>query len=933
MKKIISIALLTAMLLTCFAGCAMQKGEVDVENYVEEAEAQDTAVTIPTDWKNGLTAWDGSVDETWYDADKTEFEIADGADLRAFIVAVRTNKVTFAGKKITVTKDINLGGKEWAAIVSDNNDGGVFFAGEFDGNNKIIGNFKMTLNDDVKDTNLSSNTDACNTADAVGGHALLGSIGNGAILKDLKVVEATYIVNYTSEKSSVVGGVVAEINNNATLSNIYVSGSITETGSTKISMHGGIAGKAKGSGTILIENCVSNVTISAKGARVAGIVANVNNGVKKITVSGCEVTAPVTGSGQVAGIIAMFENDASKTKLTATIKDCQIKANLSCNGNIVGGVIAQPNSTGRNYYIDNCDIAKNVTIYSSGHQNGGLVGIIAAQATNDDGKPQYSFNISNCDVSATINFPSANGQNGGFIGTTNTYITNITNCTFDGVMTSDRSSGGFIGSIGTNNKYTSVKIVDSKMMGTLNFDLKGTNNLYAGGFVGLARIGSGALLIEGCTMGGTLNMTFNANSASTTENGGFGGLIGTANDKGDGTSTNNSHKACGFFILRDNLVNGTLNFQDKDTTADAKPHYTGILVGNTAGVVQNLQLGGNYYNDGTKGISVTGNALGLFGDTSLLRQTVDVVGYQTTEVVDGKYDLRIVASTKNDIEALGFIVNVKYFDENGEILGDKMVTEYVEKVYTSINGDGNTYKASDFYADYLYTLTIKNIPASVTAENMGIQIHAIAADVVKGEGDVADTVTYLRGAFTTYGTYKSMASKNDVVIADSEETALDATLADVLGEGNVAEISKNLLGGYQDNYYSGVAEVNNAVYPSTNAPYEVAADAREANVFTVTINAEVAGEYDIILEIRAKDASVRSTYMYINDQDGYFIHNDKYVNADSYNSDNTNNANSRFVKIGTCTLKAGRNTVTFKIDNEIGGVLHPRAIYFDAVAK
>ena len=97
MKKIISIALLTAMLLTCFAGCAMQKGEVDVENYVEEAEAQDTAVTIPTDWKNGLTAWDGSVDETWYDADKTEFEIARSNSINALAEISALEKINLFG--------------------------------------------------------------------------------------------------------------------------------------------------------------------------------------------------------------------------------------------------------------------------------------------------------------------------------------------------------------------------------------------------------------------------------------------------------------------------------------------------------------------------------------------------------------------------------------------------------------------------------------------------------------------------------------------------------------------------------------------------------------------------------------------------------------------------------------------------------------------
>ena len=917
MKKIISIALLTAMLLTCFAGCAMQKGEVDVENYVEEAEAQDTAVTIPTDWKNGLTAWDGSVDETWYDADKTEFEIADGADLRAFIVAVRTNKVTFAGKKITVTKDINLGGKEWAAIVSDNNDGGVFFAGEFDGNNKIIGNFKMTLNDDVKDTNLSSNTDACNTADAVGGHALLGSIGNGAILKDLKVVEATYVIGYTSQKSSVVGGVVAEINNAATVSNVYASGTITQTGTASFTITGGIVGKVKGSNTVNITNCVSNVAISVKSSQVGGIVGTVNSGVKNIVVSDCEITAPISGNGQVAGIIGYFANSDSSNNLKATVENCQVKANITASGNIVAGIIAQPASKNRTYVIKNCDIPAdaNVTIQGPGQQSGGVLGIVAGNAI---------VKIQDCDINATINFTGANGQAGGIVGTCGAAEMTIDNCHFNGTFNSDRSSGGIVGATDNNNN---LLINNCSVSGTLNFNLKGVKNLYVGGILGLGRAGaSKTIAITNCTMAATMNVTFNHTTSSTSGDGtvsrpaAAGGLIGVAND---------TAKSGSMYVLQNNKVTGKLNFTDNDKAegdyTDPKADDAGTLIGFTATNATTIQYGGNVV---TSEVTATGMAyqVGRFGGDCDYNY-IELVGYQTTEVVDGKYDLRIVAAADGDIEALGFIANIKYVDENGVVLGDKMVTEYVEKVYTSVKGGDTIYKATDYSADYLYTLTIKNIPATVTAENMGIQIHAIGADVA------GDAITYLRGAFVTYGAYKSMASKNDVVIADSEEEALAATLAGVLGEGNVAEISKTLIGGYQDNYYSAAAEVNNAVYPSTNAPYDKIAVAREANVFTVTINAEVAGEYDIILEIRAKDASVRSTYMYINDQDGYFIHNDKYVNADSYNSDNTNNANSRFVKIGTCTLKAGRNTVTFKIDNEIGGVLHPRAIYFDAVAK
>ena len=932
MKKIISIALLCAMLLSCFAGCAMQKGEVDVESYVEEAVAQDTAVTIPADWKNGLTAWDGTVNEKWYDASKTTLEIKDGKDLRAFLVEVRTNGNTFKDKVVKLVNNIDLGGKEWAAIISDTakDNTGVFFAGEFNGDSKIIGNFKMTLDDTVADGVVKDGTNACATTDALTSHALLGSIGDGAYIHDLKVVGAEYIVNYKENSTTVVGGLFSEATNKVTLENLYISGSIKDTGSKGVGTVGGIVGKLKGNGPSVITNCVSNITISAKGSAVGGIVGTVNGGVNNVTISKCEVLAPVSGYKQTAGIVGSFGNTDGKTGLKATIQECQVKANITGTGDNTGGIIGNHSSKGRNLIIKDCNIASNVTLSSSGNANGGIIGIAGEVLEDENGLPQYSVSISGCTVSATLNFPSKGGQSGGIIGTANSQINTISECTFDGTMTADRSCGGFIGSIGGSGTPDSVKILNSKMLGTLHFDLKGNNNLYAGGFIGLGRVQK-QLIIEGCVMGGTLNVTFNANDKSTTENAGAGGLVGTINDKGDGTSTNNSHNQSAKVYFVNNTINGTLNIQDKDNTKGKKPHYSGILAGNTSGVEQTLTVSGNVYTDGTKTLAVTGDKLGLYGDTNLLKQTADLIGYQTTEVVDGKYDLRIVASAGADVEALGFIVNIKYFDAEGKILGDKMVTEYVKTVYTSIKGDNKTYKASDYYADYLYTLTIKGIPASVTTENMGIQVHAIAADVVKGEAGAQDTIIYHKGAIATYGTYKSMASKNDVTIADSAEKPLSDTLAGVIGQDNTAEISKNL-SEYKDNYYSGVAEIDGAVYPSTNDPYDKQLQSlRPSNVFTVTINAEAAGEYDIILELRSKDAGIRYTYMYINDQDGYFLHNEKYVNTDSYNSDQTKN--SRFVKVGTCYLNEGRNTVTFKIDTEIGGVLHPRAIYFDAVAK
>ena len=60
MKKLVTIALLAAMLLSCFAGCAMQKGEIDVEAYAGEAGAQNVEFRTELD-DDADKSWEGIV--------------------------------------------------------------------------------------------------------------------------------------------------------------------------------------------------------------------------------------------------------------------------------------------------------------------------------------------------------------------------------------------------------------------------------------------------------------------------------------------------------------------------------------------------------------------------------------------------------------------------------------------------------------------------------------------------------------------------------------------------------------------------------------------------------------------------------------------------------------------------------------------------------
>ena len=111
MKKILSVVLLCAMLISAFAACAVKQEALSLDAYPTEGNAENASYT-------SQTAWDGSASDTsWYTGNPSAstFYIEDGADLKGFISLVYSSTpVTFAGKTIQLKKDINLGKKTWS---------------------------------------------------------------------------------------------------------------------------------------------------------------------------------------------------------------------------------------------------------------------------------------------------------------------------------------------------------------------------------------------------------------------------------------------------------------------------------------------------------------------------------------------------------------------------------------------------------------------------------------------------------------------------------------------------------------------------------------------------------------------------------------------------------------------------------------------------
>ena len=84
--------------------------------------------------------WDGNEDTSWYNAEKTTFEISSNSQLAGLAKLVYEGN-NFEGKTIKLSKDLNLNDKDWAGIGTSENQ----FMGTFDGAGYSISNVKSSV--------------------------------------------------------------------------------------------------------------------------------------------------------------------------------------------------------------------------------------------------------------------------------------------------------------------------------------------------------------------------------------------------------------------------------------------------------------------------------------------------------------------------------------------------------------------------------------------------------------------------------------------------------------------------------------------------------------------------------------------------------------------------------------------------------------------
>lgn len=238
----------------------------------------------------------------------------------------------------TLTKDIDLTGKEWTPIGTSGNS----YTGTFDGNGKTITGLKITGSNDYA--------------------GLFGFIGSGGTVKNVVLED----VQITSDNSSGLAGGVAgyswgniencsvsgSVSSNSTAGGVVgtqLGGSITGCSSSATvkgtQKAGGMAGATNGGASLTGCYATGEVTLESSGSDnyfAGGVVGN-NGGISTLTA--CYATGSVSGSG--SGTI--YVGGVTGENLASTLTAC-----YHANGTVSGtgsGTIYTGGVAGRNYYI------------------------------------------------------------------------------------------------------------------------------------------------------------------------------------------------------------------------------------------------------------------------------------------------------------------------------------------------------------------------------------------------------------------------------------------------------------------------------------------------------------------------------------------------------------------------------------------------------
>ena len=227
-----------------------------------------------------------------------------------------------------------------------------------------------------------------------------------------------------------------ELAENTVIKNFTLEGSITVTGSSYGSAVGGVLGDARG--YVKLQNITVNMTITASGGSVGGILGFSDNGGNAIT--NCRNLGNIESSGNSVGGIAGYMRNYGDS-----VSDCSNEGTVNGKAE-VGGIVGFMCGS-----VSRCINYAEIT--GTGDQVGGIVG--SAYGTSNYAYREADI-ISCANVGAVNGAQYVGGIAGGF------YVAVVWNCYNTADITGTKYVGGIVGGddLSMNGKLTRFKLSD-----------------------------------------------------------------------------------------------------------------------------------------------------------------------------------------------------------------------------------------------------------------------------------------------------------------------------------------------------------------------------------------------------------------------------------------------------------------------------------------
>ena len=372
----------------------------------------------------------GTPSTAWYDGGSGPFTIYSADELAGLAQLVNDKTDSFAGKTVKLGANLDLAiygeghndGKGWIPIglpYTVESEYNYLFRGNFDGNNKVISNLYINMDDSFA--------------------GLFGAVAGGTI-KDLGVENVK--IN-SSIYTQWTGGVAGRIRDSSTISNCYTTGTVSGW-----DIVGGVVGQVF-EGTVIY--CHSTCTVSGDGS-VGGVAGRMDDSMLSglSRMSNCYATGEVSGNNYIGGMIGRGIGEISNCYVTAAVNGKYISSSY------IGGIAGTFGSTINNCYstgtvigdsyiggiagaygdgiMSNCYATGSV---SGSYNVGGIAGYVRNSISSSGG-------ITNCYSTGTVNGNDCVGGVAGRIMPDAGSI-NINNCYATGLVRGENRVGGVAG--------------------------------------------------------------------------------------------------------------------------------------------------------------------------------------------------------------------------------------------------------------------------------------------------------------------------------------------------------------------------------------------------------------------------------------------------------------------------------------------------------